>query len=144
MNKKETHLRLGLERSSTATEALETITSLLEKYGQGGPCSKNDQGFVYHNSYLIADNSCAWVLETCGKHWAAEHITSKICFNVIFYVYYPVMLFQVDLGIFQIFLQSRLKLIENRMVWKNMQSQKAYGTDRFVFILTNISNIYPD
>lgn len=83
MNKKEIHLRLGLERSSTATEALETITSLLEKYGQGGPCSKNDQGFVYHNSYLIADNSCAWVLETCGKHWAAEHITSKICFNVI-------------------------------------------------------------
>lgn len=69
--------RLGLERSSSADEALDVITKLLEKYGQGGPCSRTDQGFVYHNSYLIADSSCAWVLETCGKHWAAEKITSN-------------------------------------------------------------------
>ncbi|XP_066147098.1 secernin-3 [Euwallacea fornicatus] len=68
-------VRLGLERSSTANEALEIVTALLEKHGQGGPCSKTDEGFSYHNSYLIADNSCAWVLETCGKHWAAEEIT---------------------------------------------------------------------
>lgn len=67
-------VRLGLERSSTADEALDVITSLLEKYGQGGPCSNNDEGFVYHNSFLIADSKRAWVLETSGKHWAAQLI----------------------------------------------------------------------
>ncbi|XP_018574937.1 secernin-3 [Anoplophora glabripennis] len=69
-------VRLGLERSSSATEGLEVITRLLEKYGQGGPCSKNDSGFAYHNSFLIADPTTAWVLETSGKHWAAIQVTS--------------------------------------------------------------------
>ncbi|CAH1108877.1 unnamed protein product [Psylliodes chrysocephalus] len=69
-------LRLGLERSSSATEALEVITQLLEKYGQGGPCSKSDPTLVYHNSFIIADATTAWVLETSGKHWVAEQITS--------------------------------------------------------------------
>lgn len=48
-------VRLGLERSKNAKEAVEVITSLLEKYGQGGPCSQNNDLF-YHNSFLIADN----------------------------------------------------------------------------------------
>ncbi|XP_057670909.1 secernin-3 [Diorhabda carinulata] len=69
-------LRLGLERSATATEALEIITGLLEKYGQGGPCSNNDTSLVYHNSFIIADPTTAWVLETSGKHWVAEQIKS--------------------------------------------------------------------
>lgn len=66
-----------MERSSNADEALEVMTKLLEKYGQGGPCSSTDEGFAYHNSFIIADCSSAWVLETCGKHWVAEKITSK-------------------------------------------------------------------
>ncbi|CAG9853915.1 unnamed protein product [Phyllotreta striolata] len=69
-------LRLGLERSSSATEALDVITQLLEKYGQGGPCSKSDPTLVYHNSFIIADAKIAWVLETSGKHWVAEQIDS--------------------------------------------------------------------
>ncbi|XP_022904709.2 secernin-3 [Onthophagus taurus] len=69
-------VRLGLERGSTALEALDVITSLLEKYGQGGPCSNTDSGFCYHNSFLIADPSTAWILETSGKHWVAEEIKS--------------------------------------------------------------------
>lgn len=69
-------VRLGLERSCSAVEALDVITDLLEKYGQGGPCSKTDNSFAYFNSFLIADPACAWVLETCGKHWVAEKITS--------------------------------------------------------------------
>ncbi|KAF2880622.1 hypothetical protein ILUMI_25562 [Ignelater luminosus] len=69
-------VRLGLERSSSATEALEVITQLLEKYGQGGPCSHNDSGFCYHNSFLIADPTTAWVLETSGKQWAAVQVTN--------------------------------------------------------------------
>lgn len=69
--------RLGLERSSTAEEALDVICGLLERYGQGGPCSETDEGFRYHNSFLIADSTCAWILETSGKNWVAEQVTSK-------------------------------------------------------------------
>ena len=71
--------RLGLERGKTAKEAVEVITSLLEAHGQGGPCFI-DPGYVgmtYHNSFLIADPSEAWVLETAGKHWAVEQVTGK-------------------------------------------------------------------
>lgn len=69
-------VRLGLERSSTAEEALDVICGLLERYGQGGPCSETDEGFRYHNSFLIADSTCAWILETSGKNWVAEQVTS--------------------------------------------------------------------
>lgn len=67
---------LGLERADTAEGALDVITSLLEKYGQGGPCSEHDDSHIYHNSFLIADTKEAWVLETSGKLWAAERVTS--------------------------------------------------------------------
>jgi dipeptidase len=66
-------LRLALERSKTAKEALECITSLLERYGQGGNCGFTHD-FYYHNSFLIADPGEAWVLETAGQHWAAEKV----------------------------------------------------------------------
>lgn len=49
---------------------------LLEKHGQGGPCSELDDSHFYHNSFLIADPNEAWVLETSGKLWAAEKITT--------------------------------------------------------------------
>lgn len=55
---------------------MDVITSLLEKYGQGGPCSEHDDSHFYHNSFLIADPKEAWVLETSGKLWAAEKIES--------------------------------------------------------------------
>ncbi|XP_025837240.1 secernin-3-like isoform X2 [Agrilus planipennis] len=74
-------VRLGLEQSSSATEALEIITNLLEKYGQGGPCAEEDSGLSYHNSFLIADSSTAWILETSGKQWVAEQISSG-CRNI--------------------------------------------------------------
>ena len=70
--------RLGLERSKTAQEALDTITSLLEKHGQGGLCyeDKSKQDDTYHNSFLIADGAEIWVLETAGSVWAAQKVTS--------------------------------------------------------------------
>lgn len=66
-------LRLGLERAASADEALDVIIDLLEQYGQGGNCGFANK-LYYHNSFLIADQASAWVLETAGKHWAAEKV----------------------------------------------------------------------
>lgn len=73
--------RLGLERGNTAEEALDVITSLLERYGQGGPCAELDENFYYHNSFILADNKSAWVLETSGNFWVAEKVTTG-CRNI--------------------------------------------------------------
>ena len=70
--------RLGLERGKTAKEALEVITSLLEEFGQGGPCSDIVPEHVYHNSFLIADPNEAWVLETARNLWVAQKITKGV------------------------------------------------------------------
>jgi len=69
-------VRLGLERGATAEEAKDVITALLEEHGQGGACAENDPSFTYHNSFLIADYKEAWVLETAGRHWVAQKITT--------------------------------------------------------------------
>ncbi|XP_074080237.1 secernin-2 isoform X3 [Macrotis lagotis] len=66
--------RLGLERGSSAQEALKVITNLLEQYGQGGSCREDPTPFCYHNTFLLADRKEAWVLETAGKLWAAQRI----------------------------------------------------------------------
>jgi dipeptidase len=67
-------LRLGLERAETAKAACEVITSLLEEHGQGGGCGHENRGFTYHNSYIVADRTTAFVLETAGRLWAIEEI----------------------------------------------------------------------
>ncbi|KAF0875208.1 SCRN2 protein, partial [Crocuta crocuta] len=67
-------LRLGLERSSSALGALHVITDLLERYGQGGSCREDPAPFCYHNTFLLADRTEAWVLETAGRLWAAQRI----------------------------------------------------------------------
>lgn len=67
-------LRLALERRSTARGALDTITELIAKYGQGGNGGYRNKSFHYHNSFLIADPKEAWVLETAGHLWAAKKV----------------------------------------------------------------------
>ncbi|XP_007537589.2 secernin-3 [Erinaceus europaeus] len=71
-------VRLGLERADTAEKALNVIVDLLEKHGQGGNCSEGTMLFSYHNSFLIADRSEAWILETAGKYWAAEKVQEGV------------------------------------------------------------------
>lgn len=67
------YVRLALERSKTAKEAVEVIINLLEKYGQGGKCGYT-KNLRYDNSYLIADFNEAYVLETAGKEWAYKKV----------------------------------------------------------------------
>lgn len=67
-------LRLALERATTAAEAVEVIVTLLERYGQAGPCSRERSGFTYDNSFIVADPSGAIVLETAGRHHATEEV----------------------------------------------------------------------
>lgn len=67
-------LRLALERTNTAETALETITELLAEFGQDACGGYRDRSFFYHNSFLIADPTSAWVLETAGREWVAERV----------------------------------------------------------------------
>ena len=67
-------LRLGLERAATAEGAVSVIVELLERHGQGGPCSYERPAFTYDNSFLVADHNGAFVLETAGRQWASERV----------------------------------------------------------------------
>lgn len=66
-------VRLALERSDTAYKALHVITDLLEKYGQGGNAAIGKE-HRYHNSFLIADETEAWILDTCRRRWVARKV----------------------------------------------------------------------
>ena len=61
-------LRLALERSGSALEAVKILADMLEKYGQGGNCGF-DHAFFYDNSFLAADKNNIYVLETAGREW---------------------------------------------------------------------------
>lgn len=70
-------IRLGLERTRTARECLDTILELLTRYGQGGQAFAHVP-FGYHNSFIIADPHEAWVLETAGRHYVALRIAENV------------------------------------------------------------------
>jgi len=66
-------VRLGLERASTAERAVEVMTTLLERHGQGGRCAEHEDD-PYWSSFLVADPTEAWVLETSARTWAARRV----------------------------------------------------------------------
>lgn len=66
-------VRLGLERAPDADAALDVITSLLERHGQGGSGEEHHDE-PYFSSFLIADPHGGWVLETSGRTWAARPV----------------------------------------------------------------------
>ena len=66
-------LRLGLERGRTAAEAVDVMTALIERYGQGK--FGNTEGVrTYDNGYIIADPQEAFVLEAAGHQWAVKRV----------------------------------------------------------------------
>jgi dipeptidase len=71
-------LRLALERAPTAREAVDVMTGLLEAHGQGGRMGYRHAKFSYSSSFLVADPTEAWVLETAGRRWAAQRVQSGV------------------------------------------------------------------
>jgi hypothetical protein len=66
-------VRLALERAPTAVDAVNIITAMLERHGQGGSGHENaDQ--PYWSSFLIADPSSAFVVDTSGQDYAVEPV----------------------------------------------------------------------
>ena len=63
-------VRLGLERAGTADQAVEAMAALLQQCGQGGIADAVHHE-AYDSSFLVADPSGAFVLETAGSDYAA-------------------------------------------------------------------------
>jgi len=66
-------VRLGLERGRTADDAVEVMTGLIETHGQGGS-GERDTDSPYDSSFLVADATTGWIVETCDRTWAARPI----------------------------------------------------------------------
>ena len=66
-------VRLGLERGHSAEHAVEVMTDLIETYGQGGS-GERDTCSPYDSSFLVADRTGGWIVETCDRTWAARAI----------------------------------------------------------------------
>lgn len=66
-------LRLALERSDSAEEAVGVIADLLQRHGQSGQAG-HTHDFEYDNSFIAADHQGAWILETMGREWVARRV----------------------------------------------------------------------
>ena len=66
-------IRLALERTKTAKEAVDYIIYLLGRYGQGGNCGYTKK-MEYHTAFIVADKACAYVLETAGPYWVMKKV----------------------------------------------------------------------
>jgi secernin len=78
-------IRLGLERATTAGEAVALIGQLTERHGQGGSCEAPGRPFrTYHNSYVVADPHGAWVVESAGRRWHAEPVRDRAAISNLY------------------------------------------------------------
>lgn len=66
-------VRLVLERASSAPDATELIGELLERHGQGGTGHDGVER-PYWSSFLVADPTHAFVIETSGSTFAVEPV----------------------------------------------------------------------
>ena len=73
-------VRLGLERARSAAEAVEVLTGLLETIGQGGIADAAHQA-AYDSSFLIADPTEAFVLETAGSDYAVAPFSAGVAIS---------------------------------------------------------------
>jgi len=66
-------VRLGLERATSARQWVEVVTDLLERHGQGGT-GHDGADRPYWSSFLVADRSSAYVVETSGRTYDVEEV----------------------------------------------------------------------
>jgi dipeptidase len=64
-------VRLVLERSRNARSAVDMLTDLVERYGQNHQMENLPEG---DTSFLMADATEAFALETAGRHWVYQEI----------------------------------------------------------------------
>jgi dipeptidase len=66
-------VRLGLERSASALQAVDVLTGLIARHGQGAyaGCAAEED---HDNAFLIADAREAFVLEACGSYWGLQRV----------------------------------------------------------------------
>jgi hypothetical protein len=63
-------VRIALERATSAAEAVHVVSEMIDTYGQGGSghdTRNGERARPYWSSFLIADASDAWVVETSGN-----------------------------------------------------------------------------
>lgn len=75
-------LRVALERAASSAEAVEVITGLVEKHGQGKFANAAGVG-TYDNIYLCADPREAYVVECAGHDWAVKRVPARTGFATI-------------------------------------------------------------
>lgn len=73
-------LRLALHNAASAREAVDFLSRIIEREGQGGDGAYKGQ-LYYDNSFLICDTRQAFILETAGHRWAAKQVTSDAISN---------------------------------------------------------------
>jgi secernin len=66
-------VRLALERSSTALHAVDLLTELIERHGQGRLPDSSPQ-FEGDNAFLVADPHEAYLIEAAGHFWVEQQI----------------------------------------------------------------------
>jgi hypothetical protein len=70
-------VRLGLERASSARQATDLLADLISRVGHGlAPASGQVVDSGLSPAFLIADPKEAYVLASCGSHWALQEISS--------------------------------------------------------------------
>jgi secernin len=66
-------VRLVLERSHSAQQAVDVLTDLIARHGQGAFNGSPEEGAADH-VFLLADPAEAFVVEAAGAAWAAQEI----------------------------------------------------------------------
>lgn len=66
-------VRLILERSHCARQAVDILTDLMNRHGQGGHVGGSGEAGRDH-AFLVTDPGDAYLVETAGSHWAVQEI----------------------------------------------------------------------
>ena len=78
-------VRLTLERSASARQAVELTADLITRHGQGAYPGRPPQD-DHDNAFLIVDRSEAYLLAASGSHWAEQQVAAVRALNEVCHV----------------------------------------------------------